>query len=321
MKAFPSGPSNGPQRPAWVLLCLLGFALLALTGSSPTAVARTPPDRPPQEDVARLIAAERWLEAECAQDGEEWQPDSSDAASNRYFIYFPGSQHFPRPKKFDGASQLKFTVNLSETADYTLYFRINCPENDHNSVWVSIDDGPWAKFWKQRDQRQLVTNGFEWREVVDDGSPLDLNLGKGEHVIRVAARESGTQLDKIFLSPSGRHPSGIGAKAPSCPPRPSSSLTGTPLVQHLAPALNLFPNPAGQTLTVRLPEGQAHPSLVRIVGVDGKVCARYSVSAADITDATDLQLDVYALPAGSYHLLVSGQDHPTTLRASFVKLP
>ena len=320
MKAFPSGPPFGPQRPAWVLLCLFGFALLALTGSSPTATARTPPDRPSQEDLARLIAAERWLEAECAQEGEEWQPDSSDAASNRYFVYFPGSWRHPRPNKFGGASQLKFSVNLSEAADYTLYFRVNSPANDHNSFWVSIDDGPWAKFWKQRDQHQLSTEGFEWREVADDGSPLKLNLAKGNHTIRVAARETGTQLDKIFLTPAGRHPAGIGAQAPICPARPTSTLTGVFYADHPEPAPVVFPNPTGQTVTVRLPAERGQPRLVRIIGADGKQYAQYDAAPEDVRQFSDLPIDVQQLPAGVYYVLIDGKADQAPLRATFTKL-
>ena len=318
MKPTSPGPLFGPYTPLWRLPCLLCSCLLALTASYPPPSVRTPP--PSQYTRAQLIAAERWLEAECAQDGEEWQPDSSDVASNRFFVYFPGAERHPRPKRFGGASQLKFTVDLSVTADYTLYFRINSPEKDHNSVWVSIDDGPWAKFWKQRDQRQLSTDGFEWREVVDDGSPLDLNLSKGSHVIRVAARETGTQLDKIFLSPAGRNPSGLGAKAPDCPRRPASTLTSTPVFSSTDPAPLVFPNPAGRTVTVRLPKGQPYPTLVRILGADGRQYAKYSVATTDLTAANDLQIDVQGLRAGAYHLILSGERQQVPLRASFVKL-
>ncbi|WP_157976192.1 hypothetical protein [Lewinella sp. IMCC34191] len=321
MRTFIQGPIFGPGRPLWLAFALLLACPFALAGIHlDPGVGNKGEDPPGENSLAVLIAGERWMEAECAREGEEWQPDSTDAASNRFFVYFPGNDKLPRPKRIGGPSQLTFSVDLSVTAAYTLYFRVNSPAQDRNSVWVSIDNGPWAKFWKQRDQEQLITDGFEWREVVDDGSPLNLNLSTGKHTIRVAARETGTQFDKIFLSPSGRHPDGIGAHAPTCPPRSASTLTGLRNPAHEPVMLAVYPNPTTGTLRVPLPAAAAVPSFIRVTGADGRQHAlRQPVAVSNGGPGEEMLLDIHDLPAGVYTLRFGVGDQSPPMVATFVK--
>ncbi|MGB3802064.1 MAG: T9SS type A sorting domain-containing protein [Lewinella sp.] len=316
MKPISFGPNLGPAWPFTLALPLLVYCTLA--GDAAWHPVEDGVDNPPEEaELAILLAGERWMEAECAEGGEEWEPDSTESASNRYFVYFPGNDKYARPKSFGGPSQLTFTVDLSVEADYTLYFRVNSPEQDRNSVWVSVDDGPWAKFWRQRDQEQLMTDGFEWREVVDDGSPLDLHLEAGKHTIRVAARETGTELDKIFLSPSGRHPDGTGGDAPTCPRRSSSTLTSSRDLPGRPLALHVYPNPAADVLRVRLPSVSRTPTLARIIGADGR---RYAATFLAAPESEDWLFYITQLRSGVYTLHVSGERNQPDMVASFIKV-
>ncbi|PPK84115.1 hypothetical protein CLV84_4266 [Neolewinella xylanilytica] len=285
----------------------------------------TIPDASPASSVVPATHSptavnEHWLEAECAEEGQEWQPDSTDAASGKYFVYFPGNALFPKPKRYGGPSQLTFQIDLSETTEYQLFLRLNAPEIGHNSFWVSIDDGPWKKFWKQADRAQLSTDGFEWREVVDDGNPLDLQLTSGRHTIRVAARESGTQLDKLCLAAAGRLPAGMGESAPSCPRRAETTLTPTRDLLTSQPAFEVFPNPATTELTIRLPRIDGLSALVRIVGADGRTYREHYLPLSVSGSPAETTADIASLPAGSYRLQLMNPGHGAPLSAAFIKL-
>ncbi len=263
-----------------------------------------------------------WIEAECAEGGEEWQPDTTTSASHKLFVYFPGNYKYAAPRGFGGPSQLTFHLDLSETTDYTLFFRINSPEHDRNSVWVSIDDGPWVKFWRQRGREQLMTNGFEWREVMDDGRALDLNLVKGEHTVRVAARETGTQLDKICMAPAGQLPEGMGADAPSCPDRAASTLTTSSKPANFQTVqdrhLDIFPNPASDLLTVRLPSVTVGSRLL-VLDATGRALRETWVTPLRDGRGQFTEVDIKALSAGTYTLILTDPKSETSLSQTFLK--
>ena len=302
-------PALGRVLPIFTVIPLV-LTLGWLPGPPPAAAL---PDPTAQNN-------EYWVEAECAEGGEEWQPDTARTASHGSFVYFPGNGKFPAPRRFGGASQLTFTVELSESAEYVLFFRLNSPKSDRNSMWVSVDDGPWAKFWRHRDRSQLSTEGFEWREVAHDGKALDLRLGRGTHVIRVAARESGTELDKIFLAPVGRQPQGLGKSAPSCPDRPNSTLTSTPANRLARRSLIAYPNPVDQFLTLRLPSVLTEEAQLRLSGADGRVHGTYTLRAEDYPDGR-YTLPTGALGAGVYAVTLTTPGSAVYWSTTFVRQP
>ncbi|WP_157974560.1 hypothetical protein [Lewinella sp. IMCC34183] len=307
MKLSPPGLKHIPSLPLPLAFVLLLAWSVPLAGEAANDSVRTGEKPSPWDpSYSALLAGERWLEAECGRQGEEWQPDSTDAASNRLFVYFPGNNRHPRPETFGGPSQLTYTVDLSVTAAYTLYLRLNASGQHRNSIWVSIDDGPWAKFSKQRDQQRLMTEGFEWREVVDDGVPLDLTLSEGEHTIRVAAHETGMQLDKLFLSPSGRHPAGTGPIVPACSRGPASTLIGDNAPFDAAANLVIYPDFFSNVLRVRLLNTTIIPSNFRDVCITGSDGREYPVRPIGPVTRTEthneLLLNFRGLQPGVYTL-------------------
>ena len=303
------------RLPVLLVVALLLSCSATLSGGPDHRPPRTGGGDPPEDHpTSVLIAGERWLEAECAT-----------AAANRAYVTFPASGLLPRPQTFGGASQLTYTVNLSVTAAYKLFFRLNAPEQQRSSVWVSIDDGPWVKFSKQRNRRRLSTQGFEWREVVDNGTPLDLRLSEGEHTIRVAARESGLQLDKIFLSPSARHPAGLAVNAPTCAPRSASTFTGIQNSAEEPLRLIVFPELFGNTVRILFPGATLVQSLIPNVFLFGSDGREYPIRPTGQvfwvwgSASNELVLNIGRLPPGAYTLRVGERIGRQSIDTTFMK--
>ncbi len=149
----------------------------------------------------------RWAEAECAIIGSGWQTvEDIEAAGGKYLVHSVGINLNNPPS--DPASQLVFTIKTVVAGNYYLQARIRAPSGAQDSFWVKIDNGNWVKWWKN------IRRGsqFNWNQA--PGEPFVLDAG--DHIITVAYRESGTQLDRIALNPSSELPSGLGGEASSC---------------------------------------------------------------------------------------------------------
>ncbi len=149
----------------------------------------------------------RWAEAECAIIGSGWQTvEDIEAAGGKYLVHSVGINLNNPPS--DPASQLVFTIKTVIAGSYYLQARIRAPSGAQDSFWIKIDNGNWVKWWKN------IRRGsqFNWNQA--PGEPFVLDAG--DHIITVAYRESGTQLDRIALNPFSELPSGLGDEASSC---------------------------------------------------------------------------------------------------------
>ena len=77
---------------------------------------------------------------------------------------------------------------------YALYFRGSGRNDSMNSFFWEIDGGDPTS--------QRVTAGMVWAWT----SPITLPLSAGSHTLVVRMRESGTRIDRVFLSSSGTPP-------------------------------------------------------------------------------------------------------------------
>ncbi len=152
-------------------------------------------------------APPRWVEAECATVGSDWQTVQDPAAAGGKYLVHPVGIRLNDPPG-DSASQLVFSIKALVGGSYYLQARIRAPSGTKDSFWVKIDNGDWVKWWKKIKRG----NQFAWN--LAPGGPFSLEAG--DHTITVAYRESGTQLDKIALNPSSGLPSGPGGGASSC---------------------------------------------------------------------------------------------------------
>ena len=279
-----------------------------------------------QSSQSPSATTELWAEAECTTTGSNWSRVTDSGASQGAYLVYPGNANKPAPQGTNSAELLTYTVGLTEGGSYRLYLRMNTPPPaaaGMNSFWVSVDGGKWLKFWKDLGGTDLETDGFEWRQVSDDGQAVVLNLASGSHTIRVAPRETGTQLDKLYLGKQTSPPSGLGKEATNCGGGSSASgnfaantfSTSNPEITATVPSLLLYPNPVTDRLrfevTARLPQGYE----AQVLDQFGRVVLRQSYS---VEGGTVGYLEVGSLPAATYYLRVIGEGEPPLLKA-FVK--
>ena len=159
-----------------------------------------------------------WLEAECASSvGSAWQTEQDSEASGGKYVVYKGTSSMDQAPSSSSA-ELVYELDLEQGGSYYLLARIQAPSNAENSVWVKIDEGAWIKWWEEI----TLGNSFHWN-LAPGGA---VSLSSGAHTLRVAYRESGTQLDKLLLSTESTLPEGTGPQASNCTSLPPSSQNG-----------------------------------------------------------------------------------------------
>ncbi len=257
------------------------------------------------------------FEAECSARGPHWVSRANTGASGGQFVDFTGPRGLdePTPGQEDRNLYVDFNTTMSDT--YYLFLRLDAPDVGRNSLWVRVDDGDWIKMWRESDGRQLLTQGFEWRRVNDDAQPVSFSLMPGNHTITVAPRESGTSLDKLFLSPSEGLPQGTGVPAQNCTEYPSVMLNETaqaearptqPYAEVDEATLSLYPNPVTNRLTLEVNDPYTGEVDVRVVDGLGRRVRQVRLPKED--RALRTELSVADLPPGIYYLQVwEGDSH------------
>ena len=248
---------------------------------------------------------EYYIEAECGTSGSSWRYVKDTRVSNAGFFagLQPSTETVPTGTDADLDRQLEYTVDLTSAGDYYLYTRLNTPNTGANSFYVQIDDQDWFEFSTETDGSELATDGFEWRQV-NNGDTLSFNLDAGTHTIRVAKREAGTQLDKLFLGrTTAAAPTGFGKFQLNCM---ENALTPVRAPLDLQSTLGVFPNPTTNQLTVQFaaPEVMGRVQ-IQVVDLTGRVLSQQLADKQ--TDALQLDVEVSELPKGIYHLLVRSE--------------
>ena len=149
-----------------------------------------------------------WLEAECAQVGEEWITQPLDNASNGDVVFVPSINSSRSAPADVAANYVRFVVAGNEAGDYHLFARARGDGSQYNSFWVRVNGGSWILyFWRTTDPSGLV-----WSEV--SNSPF--TFAEGTNVVDFAFREQRTYLDKVHLNLTGVAPTGTGTAASNC---------------------------------------------------------------------------------------------------------
>ena len=163
-------------------------------------------------------SANLWLEAECASSvGSAWQTEQDSEASGGEYLVYKGTSSMDQAPSSSSA-ELVYALDLEQAGSYYLLARLQAPDAAANSVWVKIDEGAWIKWWEDI----TLGSSFNWN-LAPGGA---VSLSSGEHTLRVAYRESGTQLDKLLLSTESTLPEGSGPQASNCTSLPPSSQNG-----------------------------------------------------------------------------------------------
>ncbi len=171
--------------------------------TSPDPMEPTETDDPAEPQGAN----EWWLEAECALVGSRWKEELSGQASGGKYVVVPtGNSTAAAPADLSD-NQVRFTLSALTAGNYFLFARVNAPSNAADSYWVRVNGGAWYK-WSNGVRRG---SGFNWTKL-----PTALQLTSGLNSVDFAFRESGTQLDKVFVTRSSELPSGLGLAATNC---------------------------------------------------------------------------------------------------------
>ena len=262
---------------------------------------------------------EAWLETECGDLASGWSTVSSAAASNGSYIVYTGPRNLNVPGDAETDRKAYFPVEVTTAGKYHLFLRVDAPSDDDNSVWVRVDEGAWLKMWKAVGGEKMLTNGFEWYKVNNDGRDVVFDLSPGKHTITLANRESGTMLDKLRLSLASSLPTGEGGTAPNCSAASATQLSATLMptasVSEIKPALRVFPNPTLAELTVNYEASQEGIIDLEVYDVNGRVVK--SLRREKSGQVLSIRIPVYDLSAGMYHLRVRGEGRP--LMIPFVK--
>ncbi|WP_168797569.1 MopE-related protein [Neolewinella litorea] len=320
--SWTGGSANGPT-PTVVLeagqytISLKVTDDAGLTNTAQLKLRVTPPDGVP---TAPPFA----FEAECTSRDPNWRLSGSTDASGDRFVSYTGCRCEREPSMQHADQYLNYNFRTATTDTFYLFLRLDAPDVGRNSFWVRVDGGPWIKMWREEDGRELLTQGFEWRRVNDDVRPVSFPLSPGEHTITVAAREPGTKLDKLILSPTNELPLGTGEPAQNCTVSAPFALKGASREEQVLPyedelfttvALVVYPNPATDRVTVELTDGYAGEVTFNLVDALGRQVRHLQRSKESGTLRTELS--VGDLPPGLYHLQLLQGDCQTVER--FVK--
>jgi len=155
---------------------------------------------------------EFWLEAECAQVGDNWTTEPLTGASAGEVVFLPQGGSSSVPPADIAANRVRFLIDDVEAGSYHLFARVRGDGSRFDSFWVRVNDGSWKRwFW-----RSIDPSGLVWEEVFD----ATIQLGSGLNEVDFAFREKLTYLDKIHLNQTGIIPANLGVVATNCDNEP-----------------------------------------------------------------------------------------------------
>lgn len=163
------------------------------------------------------VAQERyWYEAEslsCATLGEDLIVVDDNAASNGKYVTVRDDLSSIDSEP-DEVGIIAIPIMIDKHKEFDLYFRLNCPSDNEDSFWVQIDNDRFVAY------DGLNTNG-EWQWVHISSVPLLA----GNHTIKIAYRENGAKLDRIyFTNDASQVPQGLGGEETECASIPNCSI-------------------------------------------------------------------------------------------------
>jgi hypothetical protein len=152
------------------------------------ALVQVDPPPPP----AACVVAGTVIEAESATLAGAFVTAPDGAASGGLYAHVPqGNGGATGP----GGDYVEFCFTVTTAGEHVLESVVDGPDGGSNSFFVTVDDLPAAGYlWDT--SAGFVADSVSDRNVAD---PLVLDLGVGDHVVRVHLREDGTRLDSLSL--------------------------------------------------------------------------------------------------------------------------
>ena len=225
-----------------------------------------------------------WLEAECATLGGKWTVVEDAAASNgKYTVVRRVNGNNTVPTDVP-ENRIRFTLNDAESGSYFLAARVNAPSTGDDSFWVRVNGGSWYE-WNGTIKSKV---GFAWNAYPGP----EVTLTQGANTIDFAYRETGTRLDKVYVSKTATLPTGTGETATNCGDNP-------PVNQLPVAVASASPNTGTAPLSVQLSSAGSYDP-------DGTITDyTWTWSDKSISGANP----VITFPAGSYAVTLTVTDN------------
>ncbi len=286
-----------------------------------SSVDDLPLEKAPLDPACPVVPSTYTTDAVCDDFYSGWITVRDEGRTGRSYRVYRGDRQLEIPTSNITEQELLYRFDLQEAGAYGMYLFMDARGTNNNSVWVQVDHGDWIKMWKERDGSNLYTDGFEWREVSDDGAEVRFSLAAGVHTIAIAHREPLTGIMQLHLTTAEEPPTGLFNTRPGCP---NVIYTTTdqqaPRSTAVAPvkewAVEIFPNPVQNELWLSLTGGTAGRVSVEVYGPDGRTVRNFLFYTAGDRFLTDLT--VSDLSRGVYRIRIVEGDRQTT--RSFVKL-
>ncbi|HEX6427137.1 MAG TPA: hypothetical protein VF008_05600, partial [Niastella sp.] len=135
---------------------------------------------PPEPNAVR-----KWMEAECATVGTNWDKLTDATASNGQYVVVKAGLNSTTSAPAGAASAVVFTFTIDTAGTYYFNARLNCPTANDDSYWIKVDNGSFVTV------NGLGTSGWQWLRL------SNANLSVGTHTFTIAYREDGAKLDKL----------------------------------------------------------------------------------------------------------------------------
>ncbi|MEM7573797.1 MAG: DUF5060 domain-containing protein [Bacteroidota bacterium] len=162
---------------------------------------------------------EYWLEAECADYGEQWGEFSDLNASGGVGLQsFESAAFLDNPPS--GAEHLiRFNLEVINSDTYVILARVLALEDGDDSFWVRVNEGEWLRWNKinfpYSEQDWVWEQAGNWTNG-DEVDLVSFDLAAGLTTIDFVHREPNAKLDKIVLRVLPTPPVGTGAAAQNC---------------------------------------------------------------------------------------------------------
>lgn len=243
------------------------------------------------------------LEAECAQLGANFGIVSGSDLSNGQAVKAINGQRFISGANESPANLMTFSFNIGEAGTYEIYTRVKALSASFDSYWVRIDNGDWIKF-----NEITATKAFVIEQLFDSDqgkATVSVPLTAGVHTITFAYREPDVELDFITISSEGEVP----ANAPGIT---GINCGNNQRIGSLGESIELYPNPAGDLVNLRINGQKEGWYTVRLIDLAGKVIRTYNFKKG--SKQYELEMKLQDLANGVYMISIETDEDRDILR-------
>ncbi len=246
-----------------------------------------------------------WLEAECANYGEEWRPMGSNDASGGGYLLAPEKNSFINPHENE-RDLIRFDFDIPEAGDYKIYVRSLALDEGSNSVWARINGGEWIRWNKINHRKGNVAFVWDqlgvWNRGDSLATPLTFTFRRGANTLEFGWREANLAIDKLQITTANEQPVGMGLPDPDCSSADFKNLDPEDIVDQPHIFIKaLYPNPVSNILVVeytsQLNGAPIEQAKVEVKDFFGRVM---SSEMKGIQHFGEIIVDVNNLPPGSY---------------------